>query len=324
METTMQMQLAAAAAAALLLATGFTTAASAAQTESRGVGWGCPSKCGNVTIDYPFGIGENCALNRDFNLNCDGQDSIAKLWTTTHSHNSQTQKRESQITAIDYEKGQMDFVMPVSSFCYTESGKNLSVKPDWLNVPNAFTVSSKANTFFTVGCNTYGLFRSSKGGSKFSTGCVQICDRAPKKKDVGNCSGFGCCQTNIPAIGLRDIGAEARSLPFDKKVWKFNNCSYSFVAKNGWYDFIPEDLAHLRFDSAPLVINWAAGNQNQTCKSVDKDNGYVCGLNTECVETEFRCGYRCKCKDGYTGNPYRLHGCQSKDFLLYFLKIHSH
>ncbi|CAH9078551.1 unnamed protein product [Cuscuta europaea] len=309
MKTTMQMQLTAAAAAALLLATGFALAASAAQTESRGSGLGCPSKCGNVTIYYPFGVGEKCALNRDFTLSC--EDS--KLWTT-YSQNSQTQKRESQITAIDYGKGQMDILKQVSSDCYTESGKRIPAKHDWLNVTNAFTVSSKANTFYTVGCNTYGVFRSSKEGSRFATGCVQICDRAPEKKDVGNCSGFGCCRTNIPAIGLRDIEAEARSLTFDKKVWKFNNCSYSFVAKKGWYGFIPEDLMRLRFDSAPLVVNWAVGNRNQTCKSADTDGGgYVCGPNTECVETEFRCGYRCKCKDGYDGIPYSPHECYNID-----------
>ncbi|CAH9140156.1 unnamed protein product [Cuscuta epithymum] len=270
---------------------------------------GCPDKCGGVDIHFPFGIGKNCFLNRGFNLSCD-QDS--KLWTT-QSHNSQTQNSQSQITAIDYLKGQMEVLMPISRNCFNESGGVIIDEQPWLGVPDSFTVSSDSNMFFTVGCNTYGYFNSYKGDNQFSTACISKCNRAPEKKDAGKCSGFGCCQIGIPAVGMRDLQVDAYSFGFDENVWKFNNCSYSFVAKNGGYNFSADDITNVRFNSTPLMINWAAGNENQTCESAAKEDGYVCGSNTVCVETEFMSGYNCKCIDGYGGNPYLPIGCQNID-----------
>ncbi|CAI9767178.1 unnamed protein product [Fraxinus pennsylvanica] len=40
---------------------------------------GCQSSCGNVDIPYPFGIGLNCSLNSDFNINCDTSFNPPKL-----------------------------------------------------------------------------------------------------------------------------------------------------------------------------------------------------------------------------------------------------
>ncbi|CAH9067572.1 unnamed protein product [Cuscuta epithymum] len=294
------MKLAAATVAALLWI-GFATAAGGGEkTKSGGAG---RSECGNITIQYPFGFGKNSYLHEGFKLSCDWKSN---LWTT--------QPPGTQITAIDYSKGEMDILMPVSRECHNESGQKVVSEPASLKLPDAFTVSSKSNTLFSVGCNTYGVFKSLKGDIDFSNGCGQSCDRPPEKKDARNCSGWGCCQTDIPAIGLRSIKANASTFEFNKNVWKFNNCSYCFVAKDGWYDFIPEDLTRLRFGSAPLVIYWAVGDQNQTCKSADKEDGrYVCGNNTECVDTEFMSGYNCKCKDGYGGNPYHSSGCRDVD-----------
>ncbi|GJN01509.1 hypothetical protein PR202_ga18781 [Eleusine coracana subsp. coracana] len=42
-------------------------------------GSGCPEACGNITVPYPFGIGQGCFLRAGFNLTCDQTHHPPKL-----------------------------------------------------------------------------------------------------------------------------------------------------------------------------------------------------------------------------------------------------
>nr|DAD39323.1 TPA_asm: hypothetical protein HUJ06_013646 [Nelumbo nucifera] len=52
------------------------TVASQSQTSQSG----CPDKCGNVSVPYPFGIGDNCSIDEQFNLTCNSSFSPPKLF----------------------------------------------------------------------------------------------------------------------------------------------------------------------------------------------------------------------------------------------------
>ncbi|KAI4332646.1 hypothetical protein L6164_017538 [Bauhinia variegata] len=260
---------------------------------------GCPSSCGGVEIPYPFGVGtqegttNNCFLDLSFNLTCDG----TKLWANT-----------SQVSTISLQ-GQLELYMPISRLCYNESGG--VVADEQPSLAPAFTVSNRENKFISVGCNTYGYLNSFKNNSTYSTGCISKCQQIPDKENTGVCSGIGCCQVDIP-VGMMNIMVDAYSFGFDARVWAFNNCSYSFVAKNGWFNFTVEDLRNLRYKMTPLVIDWAVGNQ--TCETAPYSQDYACrSYNTECDDTGSGYGYRCKCKEGFEGNPYQPDGCRDKD-----------
>lgn len=49
---------------------------------------------------------------------------------------------------------------------------------------------------------------------------------------------------------------------------------------------------------------------NLNCKEAQNSSGYACQANSHCVDSETRLGgYRCRCNDGYEGNPYLSPGC---------------
>ncbi|VFQ86700.1 unnamed protein product [Cuscuta campestris] len=318
------MKPATAAAAALLILIGFATKPTKCQTVAKP---GCRDKCGEVEIHYPFGVGdERCFLDPGFNLTCD-KDS--KLWTTQFKNGESGDDDQSQITRIDPAMGTMEILMPLSRRCFNKHGEETYNQTYKVGVePQTFTVSSRANKFFAVGCNTYALLLANKVPKdsnipsydyKYGTGCISRCVyEKPEESEIKECLGIGCCDLTVPG-GMREIKTEAFIIPYKedmKRVWNYSNCSYSFVSKIGWltnHSF--SDLTSPPFNSSLLVIDWEVGNKNQ-CGGDDDPHPHNINIcsgvnNAECDNTSTKYGYRCKCKDGYVGNPYL--GCQNKN-----------
>nr|POF22618.1 wall-associated receptor kinase 3 [Quercus suber] len=92
-------------------------------------------------------------------------------------------------------------------------------------------------------------------------------------------------------------------------VWDFNPCGYAFVAEQGQFDFSSAYLKNLTYEELPMVLEWAIGNE--TCKEAARNKtAFACKRNSYCQDLETTSGYRCKCEQGYQGNPYLPDGCQ--------------
>ncbi|CAH9078545.1 unnamed protein product [Cuscuta europaea] len=297
----------AAATVAALLSIGFRAAASGAETKYQVALPGCREICGNITVPYPFGVGDKCSWSENFNVTC---DEHSKLYLGIGD-------AFNEIAEIHHLKGMMESNTPIFTVCYNESreevNKDANISTGLVEVSDSFWISREENMFYTVGCNVYGIFAGYKGAGTSLTGCGGVCDWPLEKKDVRECSGSGCCEADIHAAHeLTSFGITIANVlvEVDKELWEFSKCSHAFVAKKGWYHFRKEDLAYLGFRTVPLVINWAVGGENATCKTAAEEHGYVCrGLNTDCEDLPYRYGYRCKCKPGYDGNPYLPTGC---------------
>ena len=196
----------------------------------------------------------------------------------------------------------------VSQFCDGNHKRNGYSETSLTSIP-AFTISSNDNKFISVGCDTYGYlnsFYSSNTESQYSTGCLTRCDDNHTIVD-GKCSGIGCCQVDIPPR-MMNISVDAYSFDDFNRTLSFNNCSYSFVVKNGNYTFSKNHLQDLPFERLPVVFDWTVGG-DETCEASRKRGTNACKGNSSCVDSDTGYGYRCQCNEGYEGNPYHPDGC---------------
>ena len=151
---------------------------------------------------------------------------------------------------------------------------------------------------------------------RYTTGCASICE-STRFMVNGSCTGVGCCEVDIPK-GLKNVTMESRSFQNHNIVEYFNPCGYAFISKQDTFNFSTDSLRTLRDQQMmPMVLDWAIGNE--TCNDVENKSNYICGDNSSCQNSEDSSGYRCKCKDGYDGNPYLPNGCLGINLCIYYL-----
>ncbi|GMP83223.1 hypothetical protein CsSME_00037212 [Camellia sinensis var. sinensis] len=280
-------------------------AASAISTEKPN----CPKKCGNITIPYPFGIGNpRCSMNKSFLLNCN------------HSKSSNSSSKlllgDLQVLNISVEEGTVTVSTYVPYYCYDMAWIGLDY---WLYQVNLtgtpFTFSATENRFIAIGCDTV-AYMADSDGTRFGYGCTSVCYHPVNLTREGPCSGIGCCQTQIPN-GVKTLDMSIQSVYNYSYSSKFSPCNYIFLARKDWFDFSTIDLIRLtNVDrKPPTVLDWAVGEE--TCESMDlsyaSSSIYPCGPNTNCVNSDNGPGYRCVCKPGYQGNPYLFDSLGCKD-----------
>ncbi|XP_010498576.2 PREDICTED: wall-associated receptor kinase 2-like [Camelina sativa] len=250
----------------------------------------CQTKCGNVAVEYPFGTSPGCYYAEDpsFNLTCNETEKQPFFGNVPVINISQS--------------GQLRVRLLISKICYHSRGNQAANETYKIYLRNL--TLSQHNKFTVVGCNSYAYLNTS-GVEKYSTGCIAMCDSAPKTK--GSCSGQGCCQTHVPG-GSTYVNVKPHSFNGHTAVHQFNPCTYAFLVEDDKFDFHAlEDLKNMRnVTRFPVVLDWSIGNQ--TCKEVVGRN--ICGGNSTCFDSARGKGYNCKCLEGFEGNPYLPNGCQ--------------
>ncbi|PKI50545.1 hypothetical protein CRG98_029051 [Punica granatum] len=265
----------------------------------------CPSMCGNVSIRYPFGVGDGCFLSSEFSITCN----------TTHFDPPRPFLSTSTVTEVKNISldGELWVDMPFGSYCPENATSNSTE----LNVTlSAFSFSSTRNKFTAIGCSTLALITNqneniNNNGTISSSGCFSTCNSIDSVIE-GSCDGIGCCQTVIPKklssyiIAVTDVNSTA--------VESFSKCSYAFIVEEKSLNFSKADLANMQNRTAvPAVVDWAIWNE--TCDAAKRNpSSYACkAANSTCYDPENISGYRCNCSDGFQGNPYLPDGCEDID-----------
>jgi len=254
------------------------------------VTYNCSQSCGGKDIPHPFGINDTSSDSACFL----GSGRLIPL----HCNESQIYAGKNlQVLNIDIFKAEIDVLFHVSKYC----GGHVN-RPK-LN-SGSYTISSKENKFVTVGNNSYGYYNSYRDENMYSTGCLTRTYGDQRSIDNGICSGIGCCQVDIPPK-MWNISIEAYNFNTSSEF-----CSYSFVVRNGSYNFSSTHLSQgLPFERKPVVLDWTIGGFDENCSTASNGINNGCKKNSYCDDEDADFGYRCHCNTGFKGNPYHPNGC---------------
>ncbi|KAF2301605.1 hypothetical protein GH714_028159 [Hevea brasiliensis] len=191
---------------------------------------GCPSRCGNVDIPYPFGMGANksCYFDEWFKIDCN---------TTSNSTRAFLGKINLEVLNFYYENFTVRVNSPIISSKYCTGGKtgravNLIGSP--------FSYADEKNSFFALGCSNpflltftktdlVGLYKNPCLGRD----CYQVTIRSPLQ------------EFNLSFVDDNEKGRE--------------RCRRAFMVENEWILSKVEDPYEKVRDRyyVPVILEWS-------------------------------------------------------------------
>ncbi|XP_074592273.1 wall-associated receptor kinase 2-like [Curcuma longa] len=268
----------------------------------------CPTKCGDVEIPYPFGLGPNCSLP-GFELFCNKTESgVEKPFYSNV-----------EVLNISLPTAQVRMLNHVSSSCYNPENDTVTYSNWRMEMESTpYRFSDRQNKFTAVGCQTLAYIQSRQSDGSYRSGCVSMCGSERRITD-GACSGIGCCQTSIPE-NLKHYEVYFDPNFNSSSTWNFSRCSYAVLLEEEWFRFQKAYATTSQFmevntdGRAPVIMDWAIGNE--TCEEARRNGpgSLACASDhSECLDSTNGPGYLCNCTEGYGGNPYVPNGCQDID-----------
>ncbi|KAE8714326.1 S-adenosyl-L-methionine-dependent methyltransferases superfamily protein [Hibiscus syriacus] len=243
---------------------------------------GCPSRCGDVIIPYPFGTGGDCNVTETFFITCNTSFTPNKPLLFTFN-----------IKVINISlDGQLRVLSRASYDCYNTRGyRRWLYYRLWLQLPG-ISINNTKNRFTAIGCDTYARVEGFLG-QRYATGCLSLCNSITNVSN-GCCSGIGCCQTSIPK-GVMSYNITLESYENHVDVLPENPCCYAFVAENDNYTFSSSDLRGFGFRNRefPVTPDWKIGTTSCDEAKIDTTN-FGCKENSDCIDSKNNSGYFCK------------------------------
>ncbi|KQJ93433.1 wall-associated receptor kinase 1 [Brachypodium distachyon] len=276
---------------------------------------GCRRRCGNVTVRYPFGIGDaRChrGEGRGFRLDCDDSRRPPRLTVAGYGH---------EVVAISLPAAEATVLLNASRACYDDDDNRTSSRRRYDEHPmalngSAFLFSSMKSKFVAIGCPDLAYFVD--GGGYYVTGCMSVC-RPSERALPGSCrGGDGCCQSNIP-LGLDSYRPYIRSFGGRRQqqqgtttfMANSTRCAYAFMVDAWWFWYAGSRFNRTGDFAVPVVLDWAIRDA-PSCAAAAAAHACL-SAHSVCLDSANGPGYVCNCSSGFQGNPYVLGGCQDVD-----------
>ncbi|CAL9766824.1 unnamed protein product [Musa acuminata subsp. burmannicoides] len=266
----------------------------------------CTKKCGNINIEYPFGIGKDC-YRWGFNLTC-----------TNHTDQPPRLSLGDgilEVTRIDLDTGTVSVKTPIVTMGVDRESINVTLI-DLQNWSYSFTSSEQKihntysdptnNILQVSGCNAIAFLVDPITNETFDT-CTTICTP----------SGNTYCTIDTYNWNRTSLGIQVTRL----NQTEFHLASSSSI-KIFLYDarnITDDDLAKItkgKSTEVEVALLWYI-KDHPTCEQAKNMTNYACiSPNSDCYDivdsayTNYNLGYFCRCSLNYEGNPYLLDGCQ--------------